>query len=70
LEDETITIDDDEEEDSIQVTGVKRKAEVIESEDEDEEEDDHKLGGYSEFPSSLIHGTRGEADGSVSCVFL
>jgi hypothetical protein len=33
--DETITIDDDEEEDSIKVTGIKRRAEIIESDGEE-----------------------------------
>ena len=40
---ETIVVDD--EEDSIQITGVKRKVEEIESEEE-EEEDETRLGAY------------------------
>jgi len=42
---ETIVVDD--EEDSIQITGVKRKVEEIESEEE-EEEDETRLGAYCE----------------------
>jgi len=47
---ETIIVDD-EEDDSIQVTGVKRKVHEIESDEEEEEEEgaDTRLGAYSGF---------------------
>jgi hypothetical protein len=45
---ETIIVDD-EEEDNIQVTGVKRKIHEIESDQEEEEGEDTRLGAYSGF---------------------
>ena len=46
---------DDEEDDSIQVTGVKRKIHEIESDEEVEEEEgaDTRLGAYSGFKMSI-----------------
>jgi hypothetical protein len=40
---------DDEEDDSIQVTGIKRKIHEIESDQEEEEGEDTRLGAYSGF---------------------
>jgi hypothetical protein len=40
---------DDEEDDNIQVTGVKRKIHEIESDQEEEEGEDTRLGAYSGF---------------------
>ena len=51
---ETIVVDD--EDDSIQITGIKRKVEEIESVEEEEEEeevDETKLGAYSEWSGCL-----------------
>jgi hypothetical protein len=45
---ETIIVDD-EEEDTIQVTGIKRKIHEIESDQEEEEGEDTRLGAYSGF---------------------
>jgi hypothetical protein len=40
---------DDEEDDNIQVTGIKRKIHEIESDQEEEEGEDTRLGAYSGF---------------------
>jgi hypothetical protein len=45
---ETIIVDD-EEDDNIQVTGIKRKIHEIESDQEEEEGEDTRLGAYSGF---------------------